>query len=105
MPTLDETLYAKEAKVVEASIYKVLQTPLYFFSSPISLQRETIYLKHRLYDFTLLNEDREYSESTIGLESDLLFFSKLSLPIKLEWLYNEDIKDKSLFRVMVGFIY
>jgi hypothetical protein len=102
MPTLEETLYAKEAKVAEASIYKVFDTPLYFFSFPISLQRETLYLKQKFYDFELMNEDRDYMETTVGLESDMLFFNKFSLPIKMEWLYNKDTEDKSLFRVMLG---
>jgi hypothetical protein len=102
MPTLDERLYAKEAKTAEASIYKVFDTPLYLFSVPISLQRETIYLKHKLYDFELPNENREYSETTVGLESDILFFHKFTVPIKTEWLYNEDSEDKSLFRIMLG---
>ncbi|SFV60329.1 hypothetical protein MNB_SV-12-348 [hydrothermal vent metagenome] len=102
MPTLDETLYAKEAKVAGASIYKVFDTPLYFFSFPISLQRETIYLKHRFYDFELPNEDRQYNETIVGLESDILFFHKLPVPIKFEWLYNEDSKDQTLFRIMFG---
>jgi len=102
MPTLDGTLYATEAKVAEASLYKVFDTPLYFFSAPISLQRETIYLKQKFYDFELSNENREYSQSTVGLESDILFFHNFTVPIKLEWLYNKDSEDKSLFRVMLG---
>ncbi|NEW61137.1 hypothetical protein GSY74_07570 [Sulfurovum sp. bin170] len=102
MPTLDKTLYAKEAKVAGATVYKVFDTPLYFFSFPVSLQRETIYLKHRFYDFELPNENRQYNETTIGLESDILFFHKLPVPIKLEWLYNEDSEDKSLFRILLG---
>ena len=102
MPTADESFYAKEAKTAEVSLYKVFETPLYYFSFPISLQRETFYLKQNFYDFELLNENREYTQSTVGLESDILFFNKFLLPIKFEFLYNKDVKDKALFRVMLG---
>jgi hypothetical protein len=102
MPTLDDTLYAKEAKIGEVSLYKVIETPLYFFSFPISMHRQTLYAKHKLYDFKLTKENKKYSETTIGLESDLLFLNQFTLPIKFEWLYNKDMEDESMFRVLLG---
>jgi hypothetical protein len=102
MPTLEGKLYAKEVKVSELSLYKVLDGSLYSFSSPVSLQRETIYAKYRRYNIDLLSENIIYNEATLGLESDLLFLNKFSIPIKTELLYNEDIEDSLIFRVMLG---
>ncbi|MCH9740094.1 MAG: hypothetical protein K0U38_04530 [Epsilonproteobacteria bacterium] len=98
MPTLSNTLYAKSATVAEASLYKVFDTPFYNFSFPLSLQRETLYAKHRYYSFKLANQTKNYHESTLGVESDILFLHKIPLPISFEWLYNADVEDSSQFR-------
>ncbi len=102
MPTLLGTFYAKEAKVAEVSLYKVFDTPLYFFSFPLSLQRETLYAKHKFYDFDFASQTKQYQETTVGIESDFLLLHKLPIPITFEWMYNEDVQDKSQFRVMFG---
>ncbi len=102
MPTLDNTLYAKEAKVAEVSLYKTLDTPLYFYSFPISLQRESLYIKQKIYNIDFANINKKYNETTLGLESDFVFVNNFILPIKFEYLYNKDVEDKSLFRVMLG---
>ena len=102
MPTIEKDRYAKELKVGEIGLYKTVDTPLYFFSAPISLQRETIYLKQKLYDIDFINENKKYSESTLGLESDLVFFNNFVMPIKFELLYNPDVADQTQFRVLLG---
>ena len=102
MPTLLGTFYAKEAKVAEVSLYKVFDTPLYFFSFPLSLQRETLYAKHKFYDFDFGSQTKQFHETTVGIESDFLLLHKLPIPLKFEWMYNEDVQDKSQFRVMFG---
>ena len=103
MPTLNDTLYAKEVKTAEISLYKTIDTPLYFFSFPISLQRESIYAKYKIYDIDFVNKNKKYNETTLGVENDLVLFNNFTLPIKFEFLYNPDVKDKSLFRVLVSF--
>ena len=100
MPTIEHTKYAKELKVGTIGLYKTIDTPLYFFSFPISLQRESIYLKQRLYDIDFENESKKYNESTVGLESDFVFFNNFVAPIKFELLYNPDVKDSTQFRVL-----
>jgi len=91
MPTIENSQYAKEVKVGGIGLYKTIDTPLYFFSFPISLQRESLYLKQKVYDIDFANENRVYNETTLGLESDFVFFNNFELPIKFELLYNQDV--------------
>ncbi len=100
MPTINETLYAKEATTAEISLRKTFDTPLYFFSSPISLQRESLYLKHKIYDLELQEENKKFTESTIGLTSDIIFLNQFVLPISVEAIYNEDAVDDTTVRVL-----
>ena len=102
MPTINETLYVKEATTAEVSLRKTFDTPLYFFSSPISLQRETIYLKHKVYDLELPQESKKFSESTFGLTSDVVFLNQFVVPISLEAIYNKDAVDDTIFRVLIS---
>jgi len=101
MPTIDKTLYAKEATTAEISLRKTFDTPLYFFSSPVSLQRETLYLKHKVYDLELNQESKEFTESTLGLTSDVVFLNQYIVPISTEIIHNEDAIDDNLFRVSI----
>ncbi len=103
MPSLTTKTYAKEVKTAEITLKKVFDGAFYNFSFPLSLQRESIYLKEKFYDidFTEASE-RQYSETTIGLEADFLFIHKLPIPLKFEYIYNADVPDKELFRVLVG---
>ena len=102
MPTIDETLYAQKATTAEVSLRKAFETPLYFFSSPISLQRETLYLKHKIYDLELPTESKKFSESTLGLTSDVVFLNQYVVPISTEVIYNEDAIDDTLFRAFIS---
>jgi len=102
MPTIENTQYAKEVKVGGIGLYKTIDTPLYFFSFPISLQRESLYLKQKVYDIDFANDNKIYNETTFGLESDFVFFNNLEFPIKFELLYNQDVKDQTQFRILLG---
>ena len=102
MPTINETLYAKEATTAEISLRKTFDTPLYFFSSPISLQRESLYLKHKIYDLELQEENKKFTESTIGLTSDIIFLNQFVLPISVEAIYNEDAVDDMTIRFLLS---
>ncbi len=103
MPSIERTAYAKEAKMAELSLAKVFDGSLYFYSFPLSLQRESFYLKQRLYDIDFTESiNRQYNESTVGLELDLLFLHKATIPLNIEWIYNEDVQDKEQIRFMFG---
>jgi hypothetical protein len=103
MPTLKYTYYAKNVKVAELNFKKVFDISSYHFSVPVSLQRESIYLKQRLYDINFTDKlNKQYHETIVGLEMDILFLHKLTIPLSFEYLYNPDIQEKEQFRVMFG---
>ena len=103
MPSIERTAYAKEAKMAELSLAKVFDGSLYFYSFPLSLQRESLYLKDRFYDIDFTDrENKQYSESILGIELDLLFLHKATIPLNIEWIYNEDVQDKEQIRFMFG---
>ena len=103
IPSFSFKTYAKEVKMAELSLSKVFDGSLYFYSFPISLQRETFYAKQRHYEIdfgsTLL---KSYDETTIGAEFDLLFLHKLGLPLSIEWVHNRDVIDQNKVRVLIG---
>jgi hypothetical protein len=103
MPTLKYTYYAKNVKVAELNFKKVFDISSYHFSIPLSLQRESIYLKQRLYDIDFTNKlNKQYHETIVGLEMDVLFLHKLTIPFSFEYLYNPDVQEKEQFRVIFG---
>ena len=103
IPSFTTRAYAKEAKMAEVGIKKVFDGSIYNYSFPISLQRESIYLKERLYDIDFTDQlNKKYTETTVGLEADLLFIHKLSIPISLEYIYNPDVQDKKILRLLIG---
>ena len=101
MPSLNTTLYAKEAKKLALSLYKTFDTPLYFFTFPLSLHRETLYAKQTYYDFDLEKENRQYNETTIGINSDLLLLNKLDFSFTIEGIFNKDVEDTK--QIKIGF--
>jgi len=101
MPTLSKTLYAKEAKTGEISLYKTFDTPLYSYHSPISLQRENLYLKHKIYDFELQKENKQYQETTFGITNDIVLLNQFPIPITTEFIYNKDAVDKLQFKFFI----
>jgi len=103
VPSFSSTAYAQEVKMGEVSLAKVFDGSLYSFSFPLSLQREAIYAKQRIYDidfsYTL---NKTYYETIVGTEFDLVFFNKVEIPLRLEWVHNGDVIDKNKVRVLFG---
>jgi len=103
VPSFSITTYAQELKKAELSVMKVLHLSWYWFSFPLSLQRESIYAKQRIYEIAFNhNLQRTYHESILGTEFDLLFFHKLELPLSIEWIYNKDVFDTRQVKVYFG---
>jgi len=103
VPSFSSTTYAQEVKMAELSLAKVFDGSLYLFSLPLSLQRESLYAKQRLYQIDFSNSiERTYHETLVGLELDLLLFHKLEMPLSLEWIHNKDVVDQNKVRVLFG---
>ena len=103
IPSFTHKAYAKGVKMAEISFKKVFDGSFYNYSLPISLQRESIYIKVRFYDIDFTDSlNQQYIETTVGLEADLLFIHKLPLPLTFEYIYNPDTQDKEQFRILIG---
>ncbi|CAA6812748.1 MAG: Unknown protein [uncultured Sulfurovum sp.] len=103
VPSFSATTYAQEVKMAELSLAKVFDGSLYFFSFPLSLQRESLYAKQRVYDIDFSDSiQRTYYESIVGGELDLVLFNKLEIPLSLEWIHNKDVVDQDKVRVLIG---
>ena len=118
MPSIGRKTYAKEVKMAELSLAKVFDASLYFYSLPLSLQRESFYLKQRFYDididfsdsiknqpysiFSSESLNMQYNESTVGVELDFLFLHKINIPLNIAWIYNADVQDKEQVKVLFG---
>ena len=103
VPSFPMTTYAKEVKMGELSLTKVFDASLYFYSLPLSLQRESLYVKQRLYDIDFTdNIQQTHAETIVGAEFDLLFLHKLTVPLGVEWIHNKDVLDPNKIRLTVG---
>ena len=105
MPSLTNTYYIKEASYGEVSLSKVINLSAYFFTFPLSLQREALYAKYRYYDLQDYAQNRySVNEETLGLTFSTVSFNSLSLPISVEYIHNDAsfIEDTEMFRFLIG---
>ncbi|CAA6811510.1 MAG: Unknown protein [uncultured Sulfurovum sp.] len=103
VPSFSSTTYAQEVKMAEFSLAKVFDASYYFYSFPLSLQRESLYVKQRIYDIDFSNTlQKTYYERILGTELDLVLLNKLEFPLRLEWVHNKDVRDKDKLKVLVG---
>ena len=103
IPSFTFKSYAKEAKMAELSLAKVFDGSLYFYSFPISLQRETLYVKQRHYEIDFNRfVSKSYDETILGTEFDLLFLHKMGFPLSVEWIYNRDAFEPNKVRILFG---
>jgi hypothetical protein len=93
MPTIGSSYYFKSASYAEVSLKKVFNFSSYWFTFPLSLQRESLYVNYRFYD--LKRFDKSYdrvnlSEVTLGALFGVVAFNKLELPVTFEYIYSDD---------------
>ncbi len=100
IPTSGTVSYAREAMMGEVGLYKVFNFSAYSYHLPLSLQRESIYLKQRLYALDFGDGKRHIrQESIAGVEADLLLLHNYTVPVSMEVLYNPGVKRKVQVRV------
>lgn len=94
MPSINNYFYIKGVKYVDFALYKVINLPAYFFTFPISLQRESIYSKYRYYDVETFNtsvKHEKVKELMIGVRFDTIFFNVLGpLALSFNYYYNDN---------------
>lgn len=101
MPTLRYTSYAKEVVKASLGANYALDFHWYAFSLPLSLRREALYANYSYYDVTFLSgSEYRFDEYRIGAKFDLLFFHKNEIPLRVEYMFNDDLSDPYHFRVL-----
>jgi hypothetical protein len=108
IPNLNGSFYVKSSLHTDVGLSKVINFSKYFFTFPLSLQRESVYTKFRHYEIKSFS-DKKYKmdEATIGLNLSLVGLNSFAFPINIEYVYNNDesdilVKDNHLGRVFLG---
>ncbi len=115
MPSLEYTRFVKQAAYGELALKKQFNGRILFFTFPLSLTRELIYVKHRYYDiqdFGQADFSRDvrsghtvYNESTVGATFELLLLNRLSVPVSLEYIHNTNTKEEHNIRFSLGGVF
>ncbi len=108
IPSLNNAYYGvKTAWYGDISLYKVINLSKYFFTFPISIQRESVYTKYRYYNLEGFSGNiYDMNEVTLGSELGLVGLNSFAFPLRLEYIYNDGdeaiIDNEHSFRVMLG---
>jgi len=108
MPSLEYTRFVRQAAVGELSVKKQFDGALLYFTFPLSLTREALYLKHRYYNILDFGEADEqnvhtyYNETTVGATLEMLLLNRLTVPLNFEYIYNPDTQEIHNFRFYLG---
>jgi len=105
MKSIQTTTYTKDAGYVDVGLAKVLNFNAYFFTFPFSLQREVFYTNYRHYFIDAFNEQfYRVTEVKVGISASMVLLNSLSLPVGLEYIYNDTIfaKDPHQLFLTIG---
>ena len=105
MPSFNDVAFIKKGGYAGVSLYKTVNFSQYYFTFPLSLQREAIYAKYRHYELqSFTHKTYNANESTIGMRFDSVVLNNMVVPIMIEYLYNDAdfVQDKSSFRILLG---
>jgi hypothetical protein len=108
MPSYSGVAYLKKGYYAEFNLFKTLNFSKYYFTFPLSLQREAIYAKYRYYtleDFA--NNLYSANEVTLGTRFDSVLLNDGVVPISFEYIYNDAdfIQNKNSFRFFIDIAY
>ena len=105
MPNLGGSAYVKEAGFLGIGLYKVFNFSSYFFTFPVSLQRESIYAKYRHYEIQGFSKTRYMAnEYRIGTRLATVYLNSFTIPLDIEYIYNdaEFVQNKSSVQWSLG---
>lgn len=106
MQSIFSTYYVKSASYVDVGLKKVINLSSYWFTFPVSLQRETLSFNYKYFDIgTFSNTPYQVEEFKVGLSLDLVFFNNAVIPFYIEYIYNDTIfaKEKNQLFFSLGF--
>ena len=108
MPNVEHTRYIQQAFVAQIDIKKQFDFQALFFTFPFSLTQETLYAKQRYFaiDDYVGNNNKikriNYNETTVGVTFDILVLNGYTIPISLEYVYNDNTHESSKFNMYLG---
>ena len=92
MRSIGFVYYVKDAGYIDIGVKKVLNFSSYWFTFPISLQRETLSIDYKYFDIrTFSNNPYQVTELRASLNLDLVFFNNAVIPFSLEYIYNDSL--------------
>jgi len=94
MPSVTGNIYIKSIGFGEFALSKVFNFSSYFFTFPLSLQRESLYAKYRHYNIeTFLNTraNEQVNEYLLGLRLDTVLLNTFApLSLSFDFYYNDN---------------
>ena len=102
---LKDDIFADEAMRAEIGLLKVFNVSKYFFTFPLSLQRESLYAKARYYKIGQDGSYQDYPEFVVGTRIDTLLQHELTVPLEIEWIHDNNAFEKDSIRFSVGFAF
>jgi len=105
MPSFEGDAYVKEAYYGELNLAKVFNISAYYFTFPLSLQREALYVKYRHYNIQdFQRNSHKVDEVYYGLTLSSVVLNSFTLPVSLEYITNnaDFIEEKGKFRLSLA---
>ena len=95
IPSLVDDVYAKEVTFGEVNVSKVFNLSAYFFTFPLSLQRESISLAYRHYDIQGVsglgvNDGVKINQAAVKLSFDTTLMNNYVVRFAIEATHNDD---------------
>jgi len=86
----NDSYYAKEITKYGAKAAKVFNYNFYFFTFPLSLRRESVYLAYNHYDLEEFdNTKTRLNQATMGITFDTTILNSFAVPFTFEYNYND----------------
>lgn len=106
MASIASTGYVKRASYAEINLAKVFNFSAYFFTFPLSLQRESLYIRYRYYDILAFDKTKyNTGETTVGGVLSTVVLNSFEFPLTLEYLHNKAdfILEENSYRFLFGY--
>ncbi len=105
IPSLESSYYLESAGYIDVSLSKVFDFSSYWFTFPLSLQREALYLKYRTYNIKSFSGYSEtFNEITAGVTLSTIMLNKFVIPVSFEYIHNNAnfIDEENSFKFILG---
>ena len=100
---VDNEFYVKQIEKASIGVSKSFHISKYFFTFPISLRRESLFLKYSYFEMDRLRAKKEnFNEKIAGIKFDLLFLNMIPIPVTVKYIENSYSKEKYKVKVTIG---